>query len=158
MPRRRIATLPSYSDILGLLPALVSIVLGSIGMVRSSIVLGAAWKIATPVLGTIIFASLTGIPNVIAAAQLALKGRGSAVLSESLNSNTLNLIVGVSLPMAVLGMKTLTWKSLFSLWWLIAMTFLALLLSFVRSGLRQLGGALLILIYAAFVAAIALGR
>ena len=152
-PRR-----PSYADILGVLPALVSIVLGSIGMVRSSMVLGAAWKIPPLVLGTIILASLTGIPNVVTAAQLALKGRGSAVLSESLNSNTLNFIIGVSLPSAILGIAALTSQTLFSLWWLIAMTLLALVLSFVRSGLGRLGGALLILIYAAFVAAVLLHK
>ena len=149
---------PSYADILGVLPALVSIVLGSIGMVRSAIVLGAAWKISTPVLGTIILAGLTGIPNVITAAQLAIRHRGSAVLSESLNSNTLNLVVGMSLPMAILGMAALTSRTLFSLWWLISMTLLALALSSVRSGLGRLGGALLILIYAAFVASVVLGR
>lgn len=54
-PRR-----PSYADILDVLPALVCIVLASIGLVHSAVVLGTAWSIPMPILGTIILASLTG--------------------------------------------------------------------------------------------------
>ena len=93
---------PSYADILGVVPTLFSIVVASIGMVRSAIVLGAAWRLSTLVVGAIILAGLTGIPNVVSAVQLALRGRGSAVLSESLNSNTLNLVAGISLPTLLL--------------------------------------------------------
>ena len=149
---------PSYADILGVLPALFSIVMASIGMVHSAIVLGAAWKISTPIVGSIVLASLTGIPNVVTAAQLALKGRGSAVLSESLNSNTLNLVAGVSLPSLLLGMATLSSRSAFSLWWLVAMTVLALGLGCLPGGLGRKAGVLLIAIYGVFVVAVFLGR
>jgi cation:H+ antiporter len=150
-PRR-----PSYADILDVLPALLCIVLGSIGLVRSAIVLGAAWKVSTPILGTIILASLTGIPNVVTAVQLARRGRGSAVLSESLNSNTLNLIVGVSVPALFFGSASLSARSVLALWWLVGMTILALGLSWVRGGLGRKSGALLVAIYGAFVLAMIL--
>ena len=45
-------------------------------MVRSAIVLGAHWKITGPVIGTLILATLTGIPNVVTAIRLALRGAG----------------------------------------------------------------------------------
>jgi Ca2+/Na+ antiporter len=64
-PRR-----PSSADMLDILPSLVCIVLASIGLVRSALVPGLAWKISTPVLGTLILAALTGIPNIVTAAQL----------------------------------------------------------------------------------------
>ncbi|MDQ6735411.1 MAG: hypothetical protein M3Z35_15055, partial [Nitrospirota bacterium] len=134
-PRR-----PSYADILDVLPTLVSIVLGSVGLVRSAIVLGGMWKISTPVLGTIILAGLTGIPNAFTAIQLARRGRGSAVLSESLNSNTLNLLVGISLPAVFFGSAALNPRSMLALWWLAGMTLLALGLSFVRGGLGRKAG------------------
>jgi len=145
-PRR-----PSYADILDVLPNLVCIVLGSIGLVRSAIVLGGMWKISTPVLGAIILASLTGIPNAVTAIQLARRGRGAAVLSESLNSNTLNLMVGISLPALFFSSAALSPRSMLSLWWLAGMTVLALGLSFLRKGLGRKSGALLVVVYAAFV-------
>ena len=143
---------PSSADILDVLPTLVCIVLGSIGLVRSALVMGGAWKIPNAVLGTIILASLTGIPNVITAVQLARRGRGSAVLSESLNSNTLNLIVGISLPTLFFASVPLDAHSMLSLWWLAGMTVLALVLSFFMGGLGRKTGLLLILVYLVFVA------
>ena len=149
---------PSNADILGVLPALFSIVVASIGMVHSATILGAAWKISTPIVGTIILASLTGIPNVITAAQLALRGRGSAVLSESLNSNTLNLVAGVSLPSLFLSTGAMTSRGAFSLWWLMGMTVLALGLASLRGGLGRKAGVLLIAVYGAFVIAVFVGK
>lgn len=150
-PRR-----PSYADLLDVLPTLACIVLGSIGLVRSAIVLGGVWKIATPVLGAIILAGLTGIPNAVTAIQLARRGRGSAVLSEALNSNTLNLLAGVSLPALFFSSASLSPRSTLALWWLAGMTLLALGLSFVRGGLGRKAGALLVVVYAAFVILIVL--
>jgi cation:H+ antiporter len=142
---------PSYADILDVLPILVSIVLGSFGLVRSAIVLGSVWKFSTPVLGTIILAGLTGIPNAVTAIQLARRGRGSAVLSESLNSNTLNLLAGVSLPALFFSSASLSTRSMLALWWLAGMTLLALGLSFARGGLGRKAGTLLVVVYAAFI-------
>lgn len=147
---------PSYADILDVLPALASIVLASVGLVRSAIVLGTAWSVSAPILGTIILASLTGIPNVVTAVQLARRGRGSAVLSESLNSNTLNLIVGVSLPALFFGGASLNARSMLALWWLVGMTILALGLSFVQGGPGWKAGGLLVAVYGAFVLAMLL--
>jgi cation:H+ antiporter len=108
-------------------------------------------EISTPVLGTIILASLTGIPNAITAIQLARRGRGSAVLSESLNSNTVNLLAGVSLPVLFFSSASLSPRSMLALWWHAGMTLLALGLSFVRGGLGRNAGALLVVAYAAFI-------
>jgi cation:H+ antiporter len=145
-PRR-----PSYADILDVLPTLVAIVLGSVGLVHSAVVLGGVWKISTPVVGTIILAGLTGIPNAVTAIHLARRGRGSAVLSESLNSNTLNLLVGISLPALFFSSAPLNSRSMLAVWWLAGMTVLALGLSFGRGGLGRKAGALLVIVYAAFV-------
>jgi len=76
-----------------ILPALAAIVLASVGMVHSAIVLASRWGVESNVVGMIVLAGRTGIPNVIAAVRLALHQRGAAVASEALNSNTLNLLV-----------------------------------------------------------------
>jgi cation:H+ antiporter len=156
--RAEVPRQPSRADMLGSIPALVSIVVASIGMVHAAIIIGADWKISGPVIGTIILASLTGIPNLVTAIQLALRGRGSAVLSESLNSNTLNLIAGASIPILVLGLGALSPLAVISLWWMIGMTLLALSLAFVRGGLGRKGGGLLVLIYIGYVSMVILRR
>lgn len=142
---------PSTADITDVLLTLVCVVLGSIGLVRSAVVLGAAWHVPTPLLGIVVLASLTGLPNVITAIQLSRRGRGSAVLSEALNSNTLNLIVGVSLPMLFFPSTSLHPRSVLALWWLCGMTVLALGLALLRGGLNRASGGLLIAVHLAFI-------
>lgn len=141
---------PSQADMLGTVPALVAIVVASIAIVRSASVLGSAWHVSGAILGTVVLASLTGIPNVVAATQLALRGRGSAVMSESLNSNTLNLIAGAAIPMTIVGTRPLAPVASLSLWWLIGMTVFALILAYVRAGLGRVAGVTLIMLYGAF--------
>ena len=55
------------------------------------------------VIGTAVLASMTELPNVLASVRLVLRGRGSAVVSESFNSNTVNLLVGITLPALIAG-------------------------------------------------------
>lgn len=43
-------------------------------------------------------ATLTGIPDAVAAVCMAFQGRGAAVVTETFNSNSLNLIGGTYLP------------------------------------------------------------
>lgn len=142
----------SQTDLLGIVPALVSIVLGSIGMVRSATILGQRWGIKSAVLGALILAALTGIPNVVAAIKLALRRRGSAVLSEALNSNTFNLIVGVSVPSYVLGIGKLSPRVYLEIWFLVGTTIGIVAWAMVRGGLRRLGGFLVLAVYGIFVA------
>jgi Ca2+/Na+ antiporter len=54
-------------------------------------------------LGALALAGLTSVPNAYAAASLALKGHGAAVVSVTLNSNTINLVAGLALPALVYG-------------------------------------------------------
>lgn len=143
---------PSYADLLGVVPALVSIVLGSVGMVNMATLLGHRWGLASAITGMLILAVLTGIPNIVTAVQLAMRGRGSAVLSEALNSNTLNLIIGASLPALIFGTGPLTARVQYAIWALVGMTLLALTLSFLNKGLGKKGGAFLIVLYVGFIA------
>jgi hypothetical protein len=53
----------------------------------------------------------------IAAARLALHGRGAAVITESFNSNPLNIVGGVCLPAVFLGLGKITPRTVFALWW-----------------------------------------
>ncbi len=69
MPRR-----PSYADLLDVLPSLVCIILASIGLVRSGLVLGVAWKYLCPSWARSFSQASRAFP-IVTAVQLALHGR-----------------------------------------------------------------------------------
>ena len=85
---------------------------------------------------------------------LALHGRGAVVVTESFNSNTLNIVAGVCLPAVFLGLGKTTPRTIFALWWLAGMTVVAIGLTAWRDGLLRIGGTVLMVLYAAFVAVI----
>ncbi len=80
------------------MPSLVAVVLGGIAVMRGALDLAVRLSISHFLVGALLLAALTGLPNVYTAVRLARAGRGRAVVSETLNSNTLNLIVGVAVP------------------------------------------------------------
>ncbi len=137
-------------------PALVAIVLASVGMVHSAIVLASHWGVGSNVVGMVVLAGLTGIPNVIAAVRLALHQRGAAVMSEALNSNTLNLLAGVCLPALLLGTPAPARLTVVAVWWLLGMTLVALALTGYGQHLSRRGGACLIGLYVMFVGVVLL--
>lgn len=139
-------------DMLAAVPALVTIVLGSVGMVRGGQALGKHFGISDIIIGTIVLAALTGVPNAIAAIRLAHKQQGAAVISEAFNSNTLNIAVGIFLPALVVGLGASQAAARLSIYWLIALTAAAVILALRKCGLRRNEGFALIAAYAAFVA------
>jgi cation:H+ antiporter len=153
----RFPTSPSWADKLAIVPLLAMVVVSSIGMVRAATVLGAASGISDAVLGTLVLATLTGIPNAVAAVRLAVQGRGSAVVSETFNSNSLNLIVGAYLPTLFVPMCPMSPPGRMALWWLLGGTILATTLFLRRAVLTRWDGGLLVLGYAAFAGLVAVG-
>jgi cation:H+ antiporter len=99
----------------------------------------------------VVLAVLTGLPNVYTALRLARRGRGRAVVSETLNSNTLNLIVGVAVPAIVVGTAPAAASVEIAVWWLLGATLLALALAARRKGLGRPGGAVVVASYLAFL-------
>jgi cation:H+ antiporter len=132
-----------------MVPALVLIVLGSVALVQSAVTLGARWGVASVIVGVVALAAATSLPNVYAAVRLAMDGRGAAVVSATFNSNTLNLVAGVAVPILLFPSLRGSVPSSYVVW-LLAMSLLALVL--LARGLRRRGAVLLIGAYAAFVA------
>ena len=137
-------------EILTLVPTLFAIVAASQGLVSSTVALAARFALPHAVAGTLGVAALTGIPNAIAAVGLARRGRGAAVVTETFNSNTLNVVAGIGLPAAIIGLGTVSAGAFHALWWLLGMTVLAVVLTAWRGGLGRIGGSVLILLYAIF--------
>jgi Ca2+/Na+ antiporter len=74
-----------------------------------------------------------------------------AVMSEALNSNTINILFGVFVSAAILGLGSLTRQTIFSVWWLTGMTIVALCLLYLERGFNRMNGAITHGLYLAFV-------
>lgn len=134
-----------------LLFALGLIVAGSVGAVRSATDLAHAWSVPDALVGVVVLAILTSLPNAWTGVRFGLQGRGSALTSEALNSNSINLVAGLALPAALGSLTTFSGLDVFDLSWLVAMTTAALVLFGTRNGAGRTAGAFLILLYAAFL-------
>jgi cation:H+ antiporter len=139
----------SWRPVVLILPALVLIVLGSVALVQSAVTLGARWGIARVLVGVVALAAATSLPNVYAAVRLAMDGRGAAVVSATFNSNTLNLVAGIAVPILLFPSLRGSVPPSYIVW-LLAFSLLALVL--LARGLRRPGAVVLIGAYAAFVA------
>ena len=136
---------------LTLLPALAVIIAGSTGMVTAALDLADRWSLPDVIVGIVVLAILTSLPNAFTAVRLALQGRGSALVSETLNSNTINLVGGLAVPALFVSVSSTSGLTLFDLGWLIAMTVAVLLLLGRRVGIGRSGGIAILLLYAVFV-------
>ena len=134
-----------------LVPALAIIVAGSAGMVDSALRLASRWSVPDVIVGIIVLAILTSLPNAFTAARLAFQGRGSALVSETLNSNSVNLVFGVAVPALFVTLSSTSAITGFDLAWVLLMTVAALALLAPRGGLGRSGGTAILLLYAVFV-------
>ena len=132
-----------------LVPALAVIVGGSVLMVDAAVRLGHRWSVPQYLVGVLVLAVLTSLPNAFTAIRLGLQGRGSALLSETLNSNTINLVAGIAIPALVLSLGSFSGLVAFDLVWLIGMTLVVLAL--LVGGVGRAGGGLMVALYLVFL-------
>ncbi len=135
-----------------LLLALAVIVAGSVGAVRSATDLADAWSVPGALVGVIVLAILTSLPNAWTGVRFGLQRRGSALISETLNSNSINVVAGLAVPAALGSLGAFSGLAVFDVAWLFGMTGAALVLFGKRDGAGRSAGAFLILLYAIFVA------
>ena len=141
-------------DALAVVPALVAVVGGAYGMVAAAQSFANRWDVSDVVIGALVLAALTSIPNLIAAVRLALHGRGAACVSESLNSNNANILVGLCVPALILGLGSASGVETFAAWWMVGMTFVAVALGF-GGGLTRREGAAIVALYVVFAVIVA---
>ena len=132
--------------------ALVVVVGASIAMERGAVSLGVHFAVPEIIVGGLVLAAVTSLPNAVSAVYLARRGRGAATLSTALNSNSLNVTVGLLLPATIIGLAEPSGSGLLVAGWYVGLTALALVLSYSGHGLRRISGALIIAAYALFVA------
>lgn len=137
--------------VLVLVVALFLIVAGSVGAVRTATSLADRWSVPQTLVGAIVLAVLTALPNAWTGIRFGLQRRGSALLSETLNSNSINVTAGVALPAALGSLTAFSGLDVFDLAWLFGMTAAALVLFGRRDGAGRRAGGFLIFLYAVFV-------
>jgi len=138
-------------DFLATVMALVIVVIASVTMERSAVTLGHHFHVADAVIGAIVLAGVTSLPNAVAAVHLASKGRGAAALSTALNSNSLNVVVGLLIPGVFVGLARSSLPGSVTTWWYVGLTMVTLVCAFSTGGLRRWQGGLIITGYVAFV-------
>lgn len=141
-------------DALVAVAMLALVVAASTLMETGATTLGTRFKVADIITGGLILAVVTSLPNAVAAVYLAARGRGAAVLSTALNSNALNIAVGLLVPAAITGIGPSTGQGILVAAWYAGLTALALALAYRHRALHRLHGGVIIGGYLVFVAAL----
>src|SRR5215831_4470778 len=129
--------------------SLVIVVAASVTMERAAAALGNRFAVPQIVVGGLVLAAVTSLPNAVAAVYLAARGRGAATLSTALNSNTLNVIAGLLLPAAVIGLGAPSGQAVLITVWYVALTVAVLGFAWAGRGLGRGTGIVVIGAYAA---------
>jgi cation:H+ antiporter len=133
--------------------ALVSVVVvvgASVAMEQAASTFGQRHAIPQIVVGGLILAAVTSLPNAVAAAYLARRGRGAATLSTAMNSNALNVAVGLLIPATIVGLGHTSGSSTLVAGWYVALTLFAVAGAYLTSGVGRMHGAAILFAYLAF--------
>lgn len=139
-------------DALVAVVALVVVVVASVAMEQGATTLGHHFRVSNAVIGGVVLAIVTSLPNAVAAVHLATRGRGAAALSTALNSNNVNAVAGLLVPGLFLGLATRSAAGTLTAGWYVGLTVLTLALAYRGRGLRRMSGAVIIGGYVVFVA------
>jgi cation:H+ antiporter len=143
-----------WQDVAAAVGALLVVIGASAAMERSAVTLGARYAVPEIVIGGLVLAAVTSLPNAVAAVYLARRGRGAATLSTALNSNTLNVVAGLLLPAAVLGLGRPSGQTVLITVWYAALMAAVLAFAYRDRGLGRAVGAGVIAAYAAFTVSV----
>ena len=134
--------------------ALIAVVGASITMEQAATALGRRYAVADIIVGALVLAVVTSLPNAVTAVYLARRGRGAAVLSTALNSNAINVIAGLLVPASLTGLGPRSGQAILVAAWYAGLTVFALALAYRDRGLGRIPGTAIIAGYLAFVTAL----
>ena len=134
--------------------SLVIVVAVSVIMERAASALGIRFAIPEIAIGGLVLAAVTSLPNAVAAVYLAARGRGAATLSTALNSNTINVVIGLLIPAALIGLGRPSGQTILAAAWYIGLTVAVLAFAYRDRGIWRVTGILVIAAYAVFAVSI----
>lgn len=130
--------------------SLAVVVVASVTMERAASALGTRFAIPEIVVGGLVLAAVTSLPNAVAAVYLAGRGRGGATLSTALNSNTLNVTIGLMIPATVAGLGRPSGQTILITAWYAGLTLVVLAFAYRDLGISRNIGARVIAAYLVF--------
>jgi cation:H+ antiporter len=134
--------------------SLVIVVAASVTMERAASALGSRFAVPEIVVGGLVLAAVTSLPNAVAAVYLAARGRGAATLSTALNSNTLNVVVGLLIPGALIGLGRPSGQTVLTAVWYVGLTAVVLAAAYRDRGIWRATGLLVIAAYIVFAGSV----
>jgi cation:H+ antiporter len=147
---RPAVTHASWLPVLLLPIALVGVVGGTFAMVHAALIAAPWLHISRAVLGIVVLAALTSLPNLWVALHFARTDRGTALFSAAMNSNTINIVGGLIVPALFVGVG-IARGSLGYFGWLLDLTLLAVLAPLPHRRISRTTGAAIIALYLIFV-------
>src|SRR5437762_1571689 len=130
---------------------LVVVVAASVAMEQAATRLGTHFSIPPIIIGGVVLAAVTSLPNSVAAVYLAARGRGAAMLSTTLNSNALNVTAGLLIPATITGLGPPSAHSVLITVWYLVMTVASIAFAYRDGGVSRATGALIIGAYLVFL-------
>jgi cation:H+ antiporter len=143
-----------WPDVVVAAGSLVVVVAASVTMERAAAALGKRFAVPEIVVGGLMLAAVTSLPNAVAAVYLAARGRGAATLSTALNSNTINVTVGLLIPAALIGLGRPSGQTILITVWYVGLTAVVLAFANRDRGILRVTGILVIAAYLAFAGSI----
>jgi cation:H+ antiporter len=131
--------------------ALAVVILTSVVMEMTAVSIGEHFNVPEIVIGALVLGVVSGIPNAVASTYLARRGRGAAALSTALNSNNINVFIGLLIPAAVVGLGGRSGDIVLLAGWFLGLTLLTLTLAYLSGGLRRATGVVILMAYGVFV-------
>ncbi len=119
-------------------------------LVNATLYLGPHLSLPSTFTGTFVLAALTSLPNVWVAMSLARRHRGAVLMSAVCNSNLINLVFGVCVPMQFSAQRLIGVQRTVDLPWLAILTSLAIALVWTREGMGRLGAGVIVALYTVF--------
>ena len=132
--------------------AALAVIGASVVMEQSATTMGQQAGIPAIVIGGLVLAAVTSLPNAVAAIYLTLRGRGVAAMSEAFHSNAFNVLLALLVPAVIVGLGSPTGGVALAAVTYLALTAAAVVFALVGRGLGRPAGLVLIGGYLGYVA------
>lgn len=144
------------ADLLIAATAVLVVIGASVAMEQTGSTFGSRHGLPEIIVGGLVLAGVTSLPNAVSAIYLARRGRGAATLSTALNSNALNIVAGLLIPAAIVGLGARSGQTELIATWYAGFTIAVLGLALAGAGLRRTGGTAIVLGYVVFAVTLSL--
>jgi Ca2+/Na+ antiporter len=108
---------------------------------------GTRFAVPEIIVGGLVLAAVTSLPNAVTAVYLASRGRGAATFSAALNSNALNVTFGLLVPATVIGIGGPSSQTTLITVWYAGLTAVVLGFAYRDRGIRRPIGAVVVVAY-----------